>query len=131
MPPALNLAKLEDQRRHLVRFIEQHTPQGSSNNRVTIVFDGNPEVFGGMSSPTAKIVFSQGESADDTIKKIVAQAANTKDIVVVTDDRDIQYAIRACGATASSVQAFLNKAKTSGRTKQKQEPRKSSGQTKK
>ncbi len=40
MPAALDLTKLEDQRRHLIRFVEQHRPQGSANNRVTIIFDG-------------------------------------------------------------------------------------------
>ena len=74
MPSALNQAKLEDQRRYLVHFMEQHRPQGSVNNRVTIVFDGSTDVFGGMRSSAAKIIFSQGESADDKIKKIVGQA---------------------------------------------------------
>lgn len=117
MPPALNLPKLEDQRRYLIRFIEQHAPQGNSSNHVTIVFDGNLEVFGGMTSSAAKIIFSQGESADDKIKKIVAQIQNTKNIVVVSDDRDIQYAVRALGAEVSSVRTFLSKAKASGQIK--------------
>jgi predicted RNA-binding protein with PIN domain len=115
MPSALNLAKLEDQRCHLIRFIEQRRPQGSANNRVTIVFDGNIDVFGGMQSSTAKIIFSQNGSADDEIKKIVAQVKNAKDIVVVSDDRDIQYAVRALGAKVSRVRDFLNKGKTLGR----------------
>lgn len=111
MPSALDQATLEDQRYHLVRFIEQSRPQGSLNNPVTIVFDGNIDIFGGMSSSSAKIVFSHGESADEKIKKIVAQAKNTKDIIVVTDDRAIQYAVRALGAKISGTQAFLGKAK--------------------
>jgi len=114
MPSVLNLAKLEDRRRRLIRFIEQNTPQGSPNNRVTVVFDGNLEIFGGMTSRAVKVIFSQGESADDKIKKIVAQAQNPKNIVVVSDDRDIQYAVRALGAKISGVRAFLNKAKVPG-----------------
>ncbi len=110
MPLALNQDKLEDQRRYLVHFIEQRRPQGSTNNRVTIVFDGSLEIFGGMASSAAKIVFSQGESADDKIKKIVGQAESTKDIVVVSNDREIQYAVRALGAKISAVKAFLDKA---------------------
>jgi len=84
---------------------------------VTIVFDGDLEVFGGMSSSGAKVIFSQGESADDKIKKIVTQAQNTKSIVVVSDDRDIQYAVRALGATASGVREFLGQAKLPKREK--------------
>jgi len=114
MPLVLNLAKLEDQRKKLIHFVECSTPQGSLNNRVTIVFDGQEEVFGGMTSSAAKILFSQGESADDAIKKIVARSQNTKNIIVVSDDRDIQYAVRALGAKVCSVKEFLGKAKASG-----------------
>lgn len=117
MPSVLNLTKLEDRRRQLIRFIEQYMPQGSQNNRVTVVFDGNLEIFGGMTSKTAKVIFSQGESADDKIKKIVAQAKNAKDIVVVSDDRDIQYAVRALGARIRGVRMFLDKAKVPGKLK--------------
>jgi predicted RNA-binding protein with PIN domain len=112
-----NLAKLEDQRRYLVRFIEQHQPQGSLKNSVTIVFDGNLESYGRMASSAAQIIFSQGDSADDRIKKIVAQAKNRKNIVVVTDDRAVQYAIRALGAKACCVKDFLSQGKNTGRKK--------------
>jgi len=115
MPSALDQARLEDWRGYLVRFIEQRRPQGSDKNRVTIVFDGNADVFGGMRSAAAKIVFSLNGSADDEIKRIVGEAKNSKEIVVVSDDRDIQYAVRALGARASSVKDFLNKGKVPGR----------------
>jgi predicted RNA-binding protein with PIN domain len=122
MPSALDLAKLEDQRWYLVRFIEQHRPQGSMNNRVTVVFDGNTDVYGGMRSTTVKVVFSQGEPADDTIRKIVEQAENTKDIVVVSDDRDIQYAVRALGAKTVGTLVFLGKVRDPKRTDSRKGP---------
>lgn len=105
--PASKQATLEEQRRGLIRLIEERSPQGSRNNQVTIVFDGNPEAFGGMDSQAAKVVFSQGESADDRIRALVAESANVKNIVVVTDDRELQYAVRALGARTRSVKAFL------------------------
>jgi predicted RNA-binding protein with PIN domain len=108
----LKLVKLEDQRLHLIRFIEQFTPQGSPKNQVTIVFDGHPDIFGGMSSLSAKVIFSHGESADDKIKTIVSESKNVRNIVVVSDDRDIQYAVRALGAKVSSVKGFLSKGKS-------------------
>ena len=111
MPSALNQAKLEDRRRHLIRFIEEYHPQGSANNRVTIVFDGHADIHGGMRSPAMKVIFSQGGSADDLIRKTIAQAKNTKEFVVVSDDRDIQYAVRALGAKTAGSKAFLNKAR--------------------
>jgi len=113
--PVLKLAKLEDQRLELLGFIEKYSPQGSLKNQVTIVFDGNQDVFGGMQSSAATIIFSQGESADDKIRSIVAQADNTKNIIVVTDDRDIQYAVGALGAKAISVAEFLSKDQLSGK----------------
>ena len=128
MPSALNLSTLEERRRQLIRFIEQHKPQGSPNNRVTVVFDGSPHIFGGMASPAAKVVFSQGESADDTIKRIVAQAQNAKNMIVVSDDRDVQYAVRALGAKVSGARMFLDQAKSSG--KQDRAARKSFGKAK-
>jgi len=117
--PVLKLDKLEDQRRNLVHFIEQRSPQGSSKNCVTIVFDGDQDVFGGMKSTAATILFSQGESADDKIRRIVAEAKNTKNIVVVTDDRDIQYAVGALGAKAIGVSQFLSKGESVGTQKRK------------
>lgn len=113
MPSALRQKTLEEQRRTLIDFIERHRPQGSLNNQVTVVFDGNEDIFGGMDSKTVKIFFSLRESADDKIKKIVARSKNPKDIIVVTDDRDIQYAVRALRARVSSTESFLNKAKGS------------------
>ncbi len=115
--PVSKLAKLEDQRLDLIRLIEKCSPQGSSKNRVTVVFDGKLDVFGGMRSTAAKIIFSQGESADDTIRTIVAGAKNTKNIVVVTDDRDIHYAVGALGAQVISVREFLNKCQLPGKGK--------------
>ncbi len=115
--PVLKLDKLEDQRRNLVHFIEQRSPQGSSKNCVTIVFDGDQDVFGGMKSTAATILFSQGESADDKIRSIVAEAKNTKNIVVVTDDRDIHYAVGALGAKAIGVSQFLSKGQPAGKKK--------------
>jgi len=110
MPKALSQTKLEDQRRYLVGFIETNKPQGSLNNSVTVVFDGSLDVYGGAAaSSSVNIVFSKGESADDKIKSMVAQAQNMKNIVVVTDDRDIQYAVRALGAKVRGVSAFLRK----------------------
>ena len=72
---------------------------------------------GGMKSTAATILFSQGESADDKIRRIVAEAKNTKNIVVVTDDRDIQYAVGALGAKAIGVSQFLSKGESAGKRK--------------
>lgn len=98
---------IEDQRKRLVIFIETKRPQGSLNNKVAIIFDGRVGIYGRIDSSIVKIIFSKDISADDKIKQIVSQAGNKKRIVVVTDDREIKYAIGALGAKALSVKEFL------------------------
>lgn len=105
--------KLEDARDDLIRFIEVHRPQGSSNNTVTIVFDGQAGVWGQPKSSQVKIIFSSGESADDYIKRAVSGAAHKKNIVVVTNDRDIKLYVRSQGARVKSVDEFLGRVNVS------------------
>ena len=104
--------KLEDQRNRLVGFIERCHPQGSPKNKVTIVFDSKVDIVGQMQSSCTNIIFSKTESADDKIKALVAQSSSKKSLVVVTDDRDVRYAVRALGAKVQSVQGFLTKKKS-------------------
>jgi len=99
----------EEQRMGLVRQVEQLRPQGSLRNKVTIVFDGQPGFLSQCKSSCADVIFSDGESADEKIKRIVVAAKNKKSIVVVTDDRSIQYAVRSQGAKVSPVKEFLAK----------------------
>lgn len=108
--------KLEDARDDLIRFIEIHRPQGSLNNTVTIVFDGQAGMCGQPKSSQVKIVFSSGESADDYIKRAVSRLPHKKSTVVVTNDRDIKLYVRAQGARVKSVDEFLGIAKNSQAT---------------
>ncbi len=107
LPPG----NLEEQRKHLINVIGRYKPQGSLRNEVTLIFDGQAGIINFDPLPLSgiKIVYSKGESADDKIKKIVSLAANKKNIKVVTDDRDIQYAVKALGAQVVPVAQFLKK----------------------
>ena len=96
---------LEDQRQALITFIDRVQPQGSFRNSVTIVFDG----AGYQKAQQIKIIFSQEESADSKIKQFVEEAVHKKTIIVVTDDRAVQYAVKALGAQICSVKEFLSK----------------------
>lgn len=101
-------AKLEDQRAHLIRYIEIHRPQGSLNNAVTIVFDGQPDTGGWPQTTQAfGVVFSQNETADDLIGRMVEQSSTRKSMVVVSDDRAVQMVCRSWGAQIRSVQDFM------------------------
>jgi len=107
--------KLEDRREGLIALIERFQPQGSRKNSVTIVFDGKSDVYApaggaGLSRPyNVKVIFSRDETADEEIKRLVQESTRKKSIVVVTDDRDIKYHVRALGATLMSVAEFLAK----------------------
>ena len=111
--------KLEDKRDDLIRFIEIHRPQGSFNNTVTIVFDGQPGMWGQPKSSEVKIIFSSGESADDYIKRAVSGAVHKKNIVVVTNDRDIKLYVRSQGARVKSVDEFLGRVNVSASGKKR------------
>ena len=80
--PVLTQKNLEDARNDLIRFIEIHRPQGSSNNSVTIVFDGQPGMGGQPDASGVKIIFSSGESADDYIKRAVSRSPRDRKSVV-------------------------------------------------
>ncbi len=113
----LSSKKLEEQRAGLIRYIELKSPQG--NNSVTIVFDGKEDVYSPAVDSKVRIIYTKGESADEKIKKMVKASSQVKSIVVVTDDRDIQYSVRAAGAKISSVHDFLHQkpAPKSGRSR--------------
>jgi len=107
--PALPQRKLEDQRNHLIDFIETQRPQGSRKNKVTVIFDGKLDIYGQPCDSFVRIIFAKDRSADDEIKAYVESQKTKKNIVVVTNDRNLQYAVMASGAQISSVDQFLNR----------------------
>ena len=107
----LSLMKLEAGRDALTVLLAGRRPQGSSNNKVTVVYDGVAGLYSdNRMSGGVKTLFSQNGSADDKIKHIVDRAGRKKDIVVVTDDRSLRYYVRALGARVLGVKAFLGQA---------------------
>jgi predicted RNA-binding protein with PIN domain len=101
--------KLEDQRDKFIKLIELCHPQGNRANKVTVVFDGQPDVYSPARHSEVKEIFSSGETADDKIKSMVRLANIKKNIVVVTDDRDIQFAVRGEGANIMPTVEFIQK----------------------
>lgn len=90
----------------MVLWINSQRPQGSAANSVTVVFDGSTEHFGGMDGGIARVVFTQGESADDYIKAAVDAAPQKKKYVVVSDDKAIKLYVRAQGAGVMGAREF-------------------------
>ena len=98
---------LEEGRRGLLKWISDSRPQGRVNNQVTVVFDG---IEGSCSlDGEIRVIFSDGCSADDKIKRMVEEDAGRKNCVVVSDDKDIFLYARSLGAKIMSVAAFTSK----------------------
>lgn len=98
---------LRGEREGLIRFIKEKKPQGK--NRVAIVFDGQK----GVSSPPQqnseiKVIFTKNISADEKIKKMV-EKGDAKQMVVVSDDKEIKFCVRNLGAKVLSVKEFIEK----------------------
>jgi len=106
--PEQNNKKLHSSRNALIYFIEAKHPQGSRKNKVTIVFDGKEDVLPESIQTSVEIIFAINESADDKIKRIVERAKNPKEIIVVSDDREIIFFVKHCGAKAMKVKEFLS-----------------------
>jgi predicted RNA-binding protein with PIN domain len=105
---------LEDGRRALIRFVQETRPQGSHRNSVTIVFDGREDVVSLDFPADVRVIFSKGESADEAIKRIVQESRSPREIVLVTEDRELGYCCRNLGAEIWSVAGFTAQAMKSG-----------------
>ena len=120
MPQLMHL-KLEEQRNALIRAIEVHQPQGSLRNRVTVIFDGQKDIYGGKVETTqVEVIFARDETADAKIKELVAQSLQKKNMCVVTDDRDLQISVGHLGAQCVAVQSFLSKCREQVSSSKKQ-----------
>jgi predicted RNA-binding protein with PIN domain len=92
----------------LAGFIRAKNLSGSRKNKVTLVFDGYPPPDtrtgdeGGIN-----VIFSRRISADEKIKMLVEEAANRKNIAVVTDDKEISFMVKSLGARCLGVGEFI------------------------
>lgn len=81
---------------------------GSPRNEIIVVFDGfinEPQL--GEYRNEMRVIFSYDETADDKIKQIIEQAKNKKNIIVVSDDREIADFAKIYGAKPLSGNEFL------------------------
>ena len=66
-------------------------------------------MYGLPSAQEISVVFTEYESADDLIKCRVQEAQNKKELVVVTDDKQLFLYVRSLGATIMSVGDFYKR----------------------
>lgn len=90
----------------LIHYIKKNKLTGSKNNKVIIVFDGkvNPDVAREMEF---EIIFSRDRCADDVIIERVRRMKNKSEVVVVSDDREIRYAVKQERAKSYRIADFV------------------------
>ncbi|MCX5712329.1 MAG: NYN domain-containing protein [Candidatus Omnitrophica bacterium] len=104
--------KNTDCRISLLEFIRLNKLNGSSNNQVITVFDGYPPYSPFLyEHKNFKVIFSCDISADQKIKNILEESVNKKNIIVVSDDKEIIFFARQCRAQVEGAGNFLSKAK--------------------
>lgn len=54
------------------------------------------------------VVFSRSESADRRIKKLIELIPNPKNVIVVSDDKEVKFFAKSCRASTESVEDFLS-----------------------
>ena len=110
--PCFDHDDLRSARSALFSYLECYRPHGSLKNILVVVFDSKGECFSYREEHSFKVVFTQGETADDKIKAIISQNNQPKGIVVVTDDKQLKLAVRSCGAQVLACAEFLKKGRS-------------------
>ena len=92
----------------LADFIKSNRLTGSKNNSLVLVFDGYPPSVEDIPSQNGLLcMFSCAQEADELIKRIVQDSASPKNIVVVSDDKQVQLTSRFLHAQICSVEEFI------------------------
>ncbi len=98
-----------DSRVALINLIRMKKASCSPNNKIWVVFDGYPDAsLDNQDKGNIMVIFSRCESADERIKKLLELIPNPKNVVVVSDDKEIKFYALACRAKAQSVEDFLS-----------------------
>ena len=107
--PELEGLSLQQARENLLEIIKLNNLCGK--NKVTVVFDGRHDVVAPPHNTDFIVLFSEGESADNLIIRLVSKMDNPKSVRVVTDDKAIGTKIRNLNAKHVSTAGFLKKMK--------------------
>jgi len=103
--------KTEDKKFALLDFIRLSLLCGKSNNKAMVVFDGYPDFLEKAAYKTdIDVVFSREETADERIKKIIEASPVPKNIVMVSDDKEIVFFAKSMGAKAMAAEELISRA---------------------
>lgn len=97
-----------DSRVALIQLIKIKNLCGSPNNSVWVIFDGfQDSTIHNLDEANLKVLYSRRESADERIKKIIELSSNPRNVIVVSDDKEIKFFVKAAKAKSISVDEFL------------------------
>ena len=100
--PAVNIQQ------NLADFVRINKLTGSKNNRVILVFDGYPPRDQDIPEGDGLVCkFSRKIEADELIKKIVEESTCPRNIIVVSDDKQVQLMSRLSRARISGIEEFI------------------------
>ncbi len=91
----------------LINYIRKNKLTGSKNNKVLIVFDGRLNFEAMQQRGSFEILFSGESTADDLIKKRLSRMKNKKEVIIVSDDRELRDAARTEGARSCRIADFI------------------------
>jgi len=92
------------------------------NKKCTIYFDGSPPgdiIKGGKN---IQVTFSYDRDADALIKSLIARSKNPRNLVIISDDSEIQRTARAYSCGIQSVQKFLTEITSNRDTDESDKP---------
>jgi len=92
----------------LADFIKSNKLTGSKNNTLTLIFDGYPPAAEELPQEAGLVcLFSRTIEADELIKQTVEKSACPRNIIVVSDDKEVQLMSRFLGAQVRGVEEFI------------------------
>jgi len=90
--------------------------------KCSIFFDGAPPGNIASSIQNVQVTFSYNRSADALIKSLIARSKNPRNLIVVSDDAEIQRYARAHSCEVLPVRRFLKETLQSGESNDPEKP---------
>ena len=98
---------LEEGRKELLHYLEIYQ-RAHPKLKITVVFDSKEEIFPYPALPSRiKVLYSNGETADNLIEKIVKDEKN--ETLVVTSDNELKRRVKEKGAEVIGSSTFFER----------------------
>ena len=98
---------LEEGRKELLHYLEIYQ-RAHPKLKITVVFDSKEEIFPYPTLPSRiKVLYSNGETADNLIEKIVKDEKN--ETLVVTSDNELKRRVKEKGAEVIGSSTFFER----------------------